>query len=150
MKTKRKGIILIATVICILLLTAIGIFALLGGGGELEPLDTSGSVASTTQNGDTIVFNPDGTYVIQGDVEIQGAVFAYEVKGTYAVNDGKLVLNEQNPTVYVDSKFGAFDLPGDIWAEIVDGALVVHLEASNESAIPVVLFQKRTTGIRKK
>jgi len=31
-------------------------------------LDTSGSLVSLTQNGDTIVFNPDRLYIIQGDL----------------------------------------------------------------------------------
>jgi len=134
MKTKKKGIIIISVIAVVLIAAIVGIIALLSGDPKLDPLDTSGAVATATQNGDTIVFNPDGTYNIQGDVEIENVLFEYRMQGTYSVTDGVLELNESAPTVSVHSKFGGFDLPGDIKAEIVDGALTIHLEASNETS----------------
>ena len=131
MKTMKKRKIWIGALIVVLLIGAI--FAVRAiTGSRLSPLDTDGALVSLTQNGDTIVFYPDGTYVIQGDVEIENVVFSYETGGTYTVKDGKMILNESAPQVSVKSKFGSFDLPGDIRAEIVDGALNIHLEASNE------------------
>lgn len=132
MKTGRRR----ALAVVLAAILALGLFAgacTLRGGGKQAPLDTDGALVSLTQNGDTIVFNPDGTYAIQGDVEIEGTIFTYTMTGTYSIVDGKLVLNEENPLISVDSPFGSFELPGSITAQIVDGALIIHLEASNES-----------------
>lgn len=95
-------------------------------------MNADGAVISLTQNGDTIVFNADGTYAIQGDIEIKGITFTYDTAGTYSVTDGMLVFNEESPDVHVDSQFGNFDMSGHITAEIKDGALIVRLEASND------------------
>lgn len=88
MKTMKKRKIWIGALIVVLLIGAI--FAVRAiTGSRLSPLDTDGALVSLTQNGDTIVFYPDGTYVIQGDVEIENVVFSYETGGTYTVKDGR-------------------------------------------------------------
>ena len=130
-KSHRRFLIALAAVAFAAVVAII--HAVSGHTGQMPP-DTSGALVSLTQNGDTIVFNPDGTYIIQGDVEIQGVTFTYETQGTYSVVDGMLVFNESAPPVSVNSKFGSFELSGDIHTEVIDGVLIVQLEASNESS----------------
>ena len=131
-KIIRRGVLIALAAVIIVALFAI--FRTVSGHTRQIQLDTSGAMVSLAQNGDTIVFNPDGTYIIQGDVEIQGVTFTYETQGSYSVLDGKLVFNESAPLISVNSKFGSFELSGDIHTEIIDDALIVQLEASNESS----------------
>ena len=111
-KKIRRGVLIALAAVIIVALFAI--FRTVSGHTRQIQLDTSGAMVSLTQNGDTIVFNPDGTYIIQGDVEIQGVTFTYETQGSYSVLDGKLVFNESAPLISVNSKFGSFELSGDI------------------------------------
>ncbi len=135
MMTKGKKILIIVLAVAIAI--AGSVFAVVTFANKSKnqtKIDTNGAAVSVSQNGDTIVFNPDNTYQIQGDVEVEGHVFDYETQGTYAVTDGKLVLNEKNPKVAVFSTFGQFDMDGDITSLIENGMQIVHLEASNEAS----------------
>lgn len=134
MKSQRKKRILIAIGVLLALLIAavLGAHLMLKKGTAPAPVDTKGAVLSVTQDGDTIVFQPDNSYTLQGVVNIEGYDFAYTTKGTYDVRDGSLILNEAAPTVSVSSTFGDFDMEGDIQTSIKKGALNILLKATNE------------------
>ena len=134
MKKVKTRKLMIGGAILAAIIVAVAVIGFILSNKKLPELDTSGALLTVTQNGDTIVFYPDATYAIQGDVEIQGIVFQYEVKSTYKVENGILVLEDPAPTVSVNSKFGAFEVPGDIYSAIEEGVLVIHLEGSNETS----------------
>lgn len=129
--SRRKTILTV--VVAVVAVAALVVGYLVLSHKDRAPLNTDGALVSLTQGGDTIVFNADGTYAIQGDVEVADYTFDYDTAGTYAVTDGTLVFNEESPTVSVSSQFGDFDMPGSISSNIEDGALVIRLDASNEN-----------------
>ena len=131
-KKRKLAILGVGGLIAVLAIAAIIVFVL--PDKKPEKLDTSGALLSVTQNGDTIVFYPDNTYAIQGDVEIQDVTFDYEMKSTYKVEKGKLTLEDAAPSISVASKLGDFEVAGDIYSKIEKGALVIHLEGSNDTA----------------
>lgn len=134
MKNRKTRKLLIGGAILVAVIVVVAvIWFILANNKRLPELDTSEALLSVTQDGDTVAFYPDATYAIQGDVEIQGFKFEYEVKSTYKVEDGILILEDAAPSVSVSSMFGDFEISGDIYSAIEDGTLVIHLKGSNET-----------------
>lgn len=133
MKKSVKITLIIALVLLILGIGAWVLIRHLNKAPELAPIQASDAAVTVTRDNQTIVFQPDNHYELQGTTKISGFAFNFQGQGMYQIQDRQLGFPEEHPVISVASALGSFDMEGVLTASCQQGIWHIHLEASNET-----------------
>ena len=133
MKKSVKITLIIALVLLILGIGAWVLIRHLNKAPELPPIEASDAAVTVTRDNQTIVFQPDHNYELQGTTKISGFAFNFQGQGVYQIQDRQLSFPEEHPVISVSSALGSFDMEGVLTASCQQGIWHIHLEASNET-----------------
>ena len=133
MKKSVKITLIIALVLLILGIGAWVLIRHLNKAPELAPIQASDAAVTITRDDQTIVFQPDNHYELQGTTKISGFAFNFQGQGVYQIQDRQLSLPEEHPVISVASALGNFDMEGVLTASCQQGIWHIHLEASNKT-----------------
>ena len=133
MKKSVKITLIIALVLLILGIGAWVLIRHLNKAPELAPIQASDAAVTITRDDQTIVFQPDNHYELQGTTKISGFAFNFQGQGVYQIQDRQLSLPEEHPVISVASALGNFDMEGVLTASCQQGIWHIHPEASNKT-----------------
>lgn len=132
----KKSVKIILIITLVLLIVGICVWVLirhLRQAPELAPIQASDAAVTVTRDNQTIVFQPDNHYELQGTTKIAGFEFNFQGQGVYQIQDRQLSFPEEHPVISVASALGSFDMEGVLTASCQQGIWHIHLEASNET-----------------
>ncbi|MBR4458247.1 MAG: hypothetical protein IKS31_04725 [Clostridia bacterium] len=132
----KKPVKIILIVALVLLIVGVGAWVLirhLGQAPELAPIQMSDAAVTVERDNQTIVFQPDNKYELQGKTSISGFSFNFQGQGAYLIQNRQLSFPEEHPVISVSSVLGSFDMEGNLTAACQQGIWHIHLEASNET-----------------
>jgi hypothetical protein len=132
----KKSIKVILIIALVLLIVGVGVWVLirhLSQAPELTPIQKSDVAVTVERDNQTIVFQPENQYELQGKTTISGFAFNFQGQGVYQIQERQLSFPEEHPVISVASALGGFDMEGVLTASCQQGIWHIHLEASNET-----------------
>ena len=132
----KKSVKIILIIVLVLLIVGVGGWVLirhLSQAPELTPIQTSAAAVTVERDNQTIVFQPDNKYELQGKTNMSGFTFNFQGQGAYLIQNRQLSFPEEHPMISVSSALGSFDMEGILIASCQQEIWHIHLEASNET-----------------
>ncbi len=132
----KKSVKIILIIVLILLIVGAGAWILirhLKQAPKLSSIQASDAAVTIMRDSQTIVFQPENNYELQGTTQISGFAFNFEGQGMYQIQDRQLSFPDEHPVISVTSTLGSFDMEGTLTVSCKQGVWHIHLEASNET-----------------